>query len=176
MDMMESNLLEKHQEELKASGIVKIDKNYRVRGAQMVDAVGYSMDKGGRLLPSVVIECKEHYNPTTLKQIHAYAKTLKVDYAIVITPDIFLWHKVTNNEIVPIMQAPIFKKYDIRPKLMVDHIQILIDMLRNKGLRPDQQMQVLFDIFLLHFYEEESQLGIKEGFLRGVEQAYKYLA
>ena len=174
MDMMESNLLEKHQEELKANGIIKIDKNYRVRGAQMVDAVGYSMDEGGRLLPSVVIECKEHYNPTTLKQIHAYAKMLKVDYAIVITPDIFLWHKVTNNEIVPIMQAPIFKKYDIRPRLMVDHIQILIDMLRNKGLRPDQQMQVLFDIFLLHFYEEESQMGIKDGFLKGVEQAYKY--
>jgi hypothetical protein len=49
---------------------------------------------------------------------------------------------------------------------MVDHIQALINMLRNKGLRTDQQMQVLFDIFLLHFYEKESQMGLKEGFIK----------
>jgi predicted RNA methylase len=174
MDMTESNLLDKHREELKASGIVKITKEYRIRGAQMVDAIGYAMDAGGKLIPSVVIECKKHYNPSALKQIHVYAKALKVGYAIVITPDIFLWHKVSNDEIVPIMQAPTFEKYDIRPRLMVDHIQALINMLRNKGLRPDQQMQVLFDIFILHFYEKESQMGLEEGFLKSIEQTYKY--
>jgi type I restriction-modification system DNA methylase subunit len=138
------------------------------------DAIGYAMDEGGGLVPSVVIECEKHYNPSALKQIHVYAKSLKIDYAIVITPDVFLWHKVSNDEIVPMMQGPTFRKYDIRPRLMVDHIQALINMLRNKGLRTDQQMQVLFDIFLLHFYEKESQMGLKEGFIKGIKQAYNY--
>jgi hypothetical protein len=115
MDMTESNLLDKHREELKASGIVKITKEYRIRGAQMVDAIGYAMDEGGGLVPSVVIECEKHYNPSALKQIHVYAKSLKIDYAIVITPDVFLWHKVSNDEIVPMMQGPTFRNMIFAP-------------------------------------------------------------
>lgn len=171
-----ASILEKHQVAIMATGIIKIEQNYRIRGGQMVDAIGYTMNAKGELLPTVAIECKTYYNPSILKQIHMYAKSLKLDYAIVITPDIFLWHKVTNEEIIPILQAPDFKKYDIRPRLAEEEIQNLIDKLRNKGFRPDQQMQVFFDIFLLHFYKKESTNEIKGDFLSNLNKAYQHFS
>ena len=149
--MLEKDLQKKAEGIFKDIGVLTTSFDYRIKGAKVVDLIGFTADDKGNLEPTVIAELEKKFSPLAINSAYKLAEDVGVNYFCIVTPKVVSWYEIKDEEIIPLKEPPTLKS-ESKANFKTEKLLSLIEFLRNRGLTEEDIAEVVADLLLIHFY------------------------